>query len=177
MNHQVSLVIGDTILGDGRLQQRFIAYVEVLEHFVRRGPRPVCLARAADMSGFPVAALRRRVHELGRAGILKKVCGAADTWCLEKDPADVTLEDVLVCAAYSCASRRRKSASASMPAPNMNIELLLTLAAKAVDDHLCKTLRTYSLDRLAASRTAPSMVRFDHESVRRRQIFSSISDF
>lgn len=162
MNHQIRLAVGSDILGDGCLQERFSAYVEILGQFVRHAPRPVDVARVVEMTNMPVAAVTRYLRELGGAGILKKLRGARGSWRLAEDPCDVTLEDVFRCAVATCTKRRRGITSPAVLAGGHGIELLLLQALQTVDDYLYKSLRTYSLDRLIASGAAPFPVRHTH---------------
>jgi DNA-binding IscR family transcriptional regulator len=156
MNHQTRVVLDTDILGDSCLQERFTVYIEILGHIVQRESRSISLERATELSAIPATALRRHLQELSSFGILKKRRGIQDTWNLVKDPWDVTLEDVFRCAVTACSSRRRGSMKPpAASAGDLEIDMLLMQAVQAVDDQLHKSLRTYSLDRLGASGSAP----------------------
>lgn len=162
MNHQIRFATDTDILGNGCLQERFAAYVEVLGHFVLHAPRPIGVARMAEMADISIAAVRRYLREMEGVGILEKLRGVPDVWRLVKDPHDVTLEEVFRCAVAVCARRRNSAIPRTFPTGSHETELLLLQALQTVDDHLYKNLRTYSLDRLIASGAAPFPARRSH---------------
>jgi DNA-binding IscR family transcriptional regulator len=150
MNQQISLAVDADILGDGCLQERFTAYVEVLGHFVRNAPRSLSVAWMAERSGIPVTAAKRTFRALGSAGMLQNLRDGQGMWRLVKKPSDITLEEVFRCAVAANARRRRAASPHAIPVASLDSELLLMQALQAVDDHLYRKLRTYSLDRLMA---------------------------
>jgi DNA-binding IscR family transcriptional regulator len=154
MNHQVRLTIDAHILGNDSLQERFTAYVEILGHFMWRASRPCGPEKLAHATGRPVIELTRYFHELSGAGILRRASDELHAWRLAKNAAEITLEDVFRCAVEACSARRGRSGTRNMPV-DQDIELLLTQALQTVDDHLYKSLRTYSLDRFVVSRSTP----------------------
>jgi DNA-binding IscR family transcriptional regulator len=164
MNHQIRFATDTDILGDGCLQERFTAYIEVIGHFALTAPRPIGIARMTEMMNISAAAMRRYLHDLRCAGILEKLRSAPDLWRLSKDPRDVTLEDVFRCAIAACAKRRVVATSSTVPAGSREIELLVQQALQTVDDHLYKRLRTYSVDRLIASGAALFPIRRGHSN-------------
>ena len=155
MNHQVRLALDAHILGDDFLQERFTTYVEIIGFLMWRAPRPAGAEHLGDAIDRPAAALKRCFHELASGGILKKSAEAPNAWHLAKDAREVTLEDVFRCAVGVCATRRRSGTTSRHLPAGKDIDLLLTQALQTVDDHLYKSLRTYSLDRFIVSRAAP----------------------
>lgn len=155
MNHQVRLVLDAHILGDDFLQDRFTAYVEIIGYLMWRAPRPAGVGHLVDVTHRPAAALKRCFHELAGGGILKKSADVRDTWHLAKDAREVTLEDVFRCTVGACTARRRRGATSRTQPAGEDIDLLLTQALQTVDDHLYRSLRTYSLDRFIVSRATP----------------------
>lgn len=164
MNHQVRLAIDARVLGDGILQDCFTAYVEMLAHVVLHAPKPIGIVQLAGASNRPIAMLRRHAHDLGQAGILKKSNGTPPAWSLAKSPSEVTLEDVFRCAVASCDKGRRGAGGHLPPVANEEVDALLMQALQAVDEHLYKHLRTYSLDRLRASGAVPFPMRNCHHA-------------
>jgi DNA-binding IscR family transcriptional regulator len=153
MNAQARLSIDACILGNGALQKRFAAYVEVLGYIVQRAPRPVDLVPMEAALNRPVAALRRSCNELCDAGILKKSPKQAHAWVLMKALNDVTLDDVFRCVIAGGSSDRKpdEQSGGQTGGEELALEVFLTQALLRVDAHLYKHLRTFSLDRLKAS--------------------------
>ena len=155
MNSQVRLALDAHILGDGCLQDRFTAYIEIIGYLMWRAPRPTGVERLVDVTNRPAAMLKRYFRELAGGGILKQSVEAPNAWRLAKDAREVTLEDVYRCAVGACSARRRSGATSHTLPAGGDIDLLLTQALQTVDDHLYKSLRTYSLDRFIVSHASP----------------------
>ena len=153
MNAQAKLSIDACILGNGVLQKRFAAYVEVLGCIVQGAPRPVDIAKLEAVSNRSATALRRSCNELCNAGILKKSPKQAHAWVLMKAVNDVTLDDVFRCviAGGQIENPAGEATGAQSSGDEQGLEIFLTQALLRVDVHLYKHLRTFSLDRLKAS--------------------------
>lgn len=144
--------VGDCILGNNALHERFFAITEILAKLVSSAPRAVSIAQLEGATGRPAKELTKRCSALARAGLLRADPQAGDQWTLTCDASCVTLEDVYRCALAQQHGRVKPDTRAATQErmPN-DVDLLVTQAMIAINQSVFKHLRQFSLDRLKIS--------------------------
>lgn len=147
--------VGDCILGNSALHDRFFAITEILAKLVSSAPRAVSITQLEDATGRNARELTKLCSCLARASLLRQDSQAADKWLLTCDASQVTLEDVYRCVLAE--QGRTKAPAKPNPRAVMServsndVDLLVTQAMIAINQSVFKHLRQFSLDRLKIS--------------------------
>lgn len=152
--------LDDCIFGNNVLHARFCATTEILARLVSTAPRAVSLPQLEQATNRTPKDLAKLCAALARAGLLRAVPGAVQSWSLTCEPSHVTLEDV-----FRCVLNERPGRSSSMREATQDtavperlttdVNLLVTQAMIAVNQSVFKHLRQFSLDRLKISAAVP----------------------
>lgn len=143
--------VGDCILGNGALHERFFAITEILAKLVSTAPRAVTIAQLESATGRSSKELTKLCAALARDGLLCADAHAAEKWMLACDASCVTLEDVYRCALAQQQARVRPDARSMQERVPNDVDLLVTQAMIAINQSVFKHLRQFSLDRLKIS--------------------------
>jgi len=143
--------VGDCILGNSGLHDRFFAITEILAKLVSSAPRSVSIGQLEDETGRPGKEIARLCTALARDSMLRPDPLAPERWMLACEASRVTLEDVFRCVLATQDARHRAGGkSAADRVPN-DVDLLVTQAMIAINQSVFNHLRQFSLDRLKIS--------------------------
>lgn len=131
---------------------RFHKTAAVLERFVSSAPRPLDLKGIAGGLDVRESEARKICLQLQRAGLIFRIGGCCE-WALAVDRKGITLEDVW--RALSAGSRQdNRDAGCHSP----QVELLVSQALMAMQQHISRLLRQFQLDTVSVSRSGRSTV-------------------
>lgn len=156
------------IFSTGILHEQFCATTDVLGKLVAAAPRAMTLAQLHSATGRDARTLSRLCTDLLHDGLIAGTTGGG--YRLERDPADVTLEDVYRCVISTSAQRTRSTPKVPPHHASHAVDLLLMQAALAIGQSVRQHLRQFSLDRLKPAGSGrfplmrPALRALDYES-------------
>ncbi len=134
------------IFSAGILHEQFCATTDLLSKLVAAAPHAMTLAQLHSATGRDARTLSRLCADLLHDGLIVGTAGGA--YRLERDPADVTLEDVYRCVIGTPSQRAKAVPNTPQHHASHAVDLLLMQAALAIGQSVQQHLRQFSLDRL-----------------------------
>lgn len=131
---------------------RFHKTAAVLERFVSSAPEPVDLERIAGRLEVSEPETRKICLQLQRAGLICRI-DERDEWALAVDRKGITLEDV-----WRALSEGSDLDHRDTECHSPEVELLVSQALMAMQQHISRLLREFQLDRVSVSRSSRSTI-------------------